>query len=289
MKTIPPSPAFLEAQPTVVAGAPCLLGVAYECTACFRKGTVEGPDAMRAVSDGLETYSPVLDRDLTDSSFCDLGNLDLTGITDPKGVASVVREATTELLTSGALPILLGGEHSFTPGAVSAAHEHHPNLCVLQLDAHADLREEWTSTSWSHACAMRRVLDIIPSDRLLQCGIRSGTREEFAELSESARLIAPEPQILRSALARFRDAPLYLTIDLDIFDPSLLPGTGTPEPGGIDWHTMASLLNVIPWQRVVACDIVELSPSLDPSGCSSIVAAKLVREIVLSLTASRAG
>jgi agmatinase len=134
---------------------------------------------------------------------------------------------------------------------------------------------------------MRRILDLLPSDRLLQCGIRSGTREEFAELRESNRLVAPDAIDLHDALKALGSAPLYLTLDLDIFDPALLPGTGTPEPGGIDWPIFESLLAVIPWSRVVACDIVELAPALDPSDCSAILAAKIVREIVLALAHSK--
>lgn len=286
MTITPPVVPFLESAPKAIAGAPALVGVPYEGTACFRKGTARGPDAMREISDGLESYSPDLDEDLADIEFADLGNLTLL-VDDAEGVTIHVRSACLGLIERKTIPVFLGGEHSFTPGAVAGALELCPNLAVLQLDAHADLRDEWTGTRWSHACAMRRVLDLIPSERLLQCGIRSGTREEFTELGESDRLVAPDAVDLSDALERCDLAPLYLTIDLDIFDPAFLPGTGTPEPGGIDWATFASLLKVIPWSRVVACDIVELSPAVDPSDCSAILAAKVVREVVLSLASSR--
>lgn len=282
MTITPPLVPFLKSTLTLIPGAPALLGVPYEGTACFRKGTVQGPHAIREMSDGIETYSPTLNRDLAETKFADLGNVGLN-VDDPEGVARLVHGACGELLKQQAIPVLLGGEHSFTPGAVAAIRNFHPELSVLQLDAHADLREEWTNTKWSHACAMRRVLDMIPSERVLQCGIRSGTKEEFAELRASNRLVEPDAVQLSAALSRLGNAPLYLTLDLDIFDPSQLPGTGTPEPGGIDWLTFASLLAVIPWQQVVGCDIVELSPALDPSGCSTVLAAKAVREIILSL------
>jgi agmatinase len=278
----PPLVPFLESAPTLIAGAPALLGVPYDGTACFRKGAVHGPHAIREISEGIESYSPFLNRDLAETSFADLGNVNLHA-DDPEGVARHVHEACGELLKQQAIPVLLGGEHSFTPGAVAAIRNFHPELAVLQLDAHADLRAEWSNTKWSHACAMRRVLDMIPSERVLQCGIRSGTREEFAELRAGNRLLAPHAPDLREALSRLGDAPLYLTLDLDIFDPSQLPGTGTPEPGGIDWAIFQSLFAVIPWQRVVGCDIVELAPALDASDCSTILAAKVVREIILAL------
>ncbi len=286
MSITSPAVPFLESSPTITPGAPALLGVPYEGTACFRKGTARGPDAIREISDGLESYSPFHNRDLRDTSFADLGNVTLL-VDDPEGVTKHLREVCRRLFQEQVTPVLLGGEHSFTPGAVAAALEVHPELAVLQLDAHADLREEWTATSWSHACAMRRILDLLPSDRLLQCGIRSGTREEFAELRESNRLVAADAIDLHDALKALGSAPLYLTLDLDIFDPALLPGTGTPEPGGIDWLIFESLLAVIPWSRVVACDIVELAPALDPSDCSAILAAKIVREIVLALAHSK--
>ena len=286
MSITSPAVPFLESSPTITPGAPALLGVPYEGTACFRKGTARGPDTIREISDGLESYSPFHDRDLRDTSFADLGNVILP-VDDPEGVTKHLREVCRGLFQEQVTPVLLGGEHSFTPGAVAAALEVHPELAVLQLDAHADLREEWNATRWSHACAMRRTLDLLPSDRLLQCGIRSGTREEFAELRESNRLVAADAIDLHDALKALGSAPLYLTLDLDIFDPALLPGTGTPEPGGIDWPIFESLLAVIPWSRVVACDIVELAPALDPSDCSAILAAKIVREIVLALAHSK--
>nr|NIP92954.1 agmatinase [Akkermansiaceae bacterium] len=271
MNITPPPVPFLESSPDLTAGALALLGIPYEGTACFRKGTARGPDAIREISDGLESYSPRLDRDLAALPFADLGNMTLPG-DDPEHVTLQAREACRELLVGNATPVLLGGEHSFTPGAVAAAHQLHPDLAVLQFDAHADLREEWTGTRWSHACSMRRILDFLPSERLLQCGIRSGTAAEFAELRDSGRLVAPDPIALTEALPRFDGAPLYVTLDLDLFDPSLCPGTGTPEPGGIDWLAFESLLAVIPWPRVVACDLVELAPGLDPTGCSTVLA-----------------
>jgi len=283
MTISPPATPFLESSPHPTAGAPALLGVPYEGTACFRKGAALGPEAIREVSDGLESYSPRLDRDLAEVPFADLGNFTLL-LDNPEGVAMHVRDTCRDLLAQNATPLFLGGEHSFTPGAIAAAHAIHPDLAVLQLDAHADLREEWTSTRWSHACAMRRVLDFLPADRLLQCGIRSGTAEEFAELRAFNRLIPPDAVDLSDALGRLGEAPFYVTLDLDLFDPSVLPGTGTPEPGGIDWITFESLLAAVPWPQVVACDIVELAPDLDPTGCSTILATKIVREFVLSLS-----
>ncbi|MGE9268005.1 MAG: agmatinase [Verrucomicrobiales bacterium] len=280
--TAPNAALFIGADSEIHPQAPAIFGVPYDGTTSFRPGTRNGPDALRQVSDGLETYSPELDRDLEDQPFADLGNLCVPhGAPEP--VAQLAAAATREILAKNAIPVMLGGEHSITPGPVHATLERHPELAVVQLDAHADLRADFNGSPWSHASAMRRCLDQLPAERLLQVGIRSGTRAEFQEMRAAGRLIAPEASQLASALAKLGSRPLYLTLDLDIFDPALLPGTGTPEAGGIDWPTFSALLATIPWSRVVACDIMELSPALDPSGCSSCLAAKAVREILLSL------
>lgn len=280
--TAPNASPFLASSPDTIPGAPALLGVPYDGTTSFRPGTRFGPDAIRRVSDGLETYSPTLDADLGDHPFTDYGNLVIPhGCPEP--VARLAGDAVKAVMETGAIPFILGGEHSVTPGAVRAVLDRHPDLLLIQLDAHADLREEFNGSKWSHASAMRRCLDRLAPDRLLQVGIRSGTREEFSEMKKENRHVSPSGWALAEALERIGEAPIYLTLDLDILDPSLLPGTGTPEPGGIDWPTLAGLLEVIPWKNVVACDVMELSPELDPSGCSSVLAAKAVREILLHL------
>lgn len=267
-------------------GCLALLGVGWDGTASFRDGAREAPDAIRAVSfEGMESYSPIQDRDLDAIRYADLGNLALES-SDPGTVVSKIREMTMELLDKGVIPLILGGDHSVSPGAIQAAYDMHPDLGVIQFDAHADLRETWDGTPHSHACTMRRVLDYLPGNQLLQVGIRSGSREEFAELRREDRLVPPDPDSLHQAiLARgFDQRPLYVTFDVDIFDPSLLPGTGTPEAGGIDWPTFESLRAAIPCDKVVAMDVVELSPSIDPSGNSAIVAAKLLREWILAIS-----
>lgn len=282
MTIFSPSVPYLEASAEPISGMPALLGVPFEGTACFRKGAARGPDSIREASDCLETYSPVLDRDLSLRPFSDLGNLNLAGA-DAEKVNILVKEACRHLLSMELTPLLLGGEHSFTPGAVAAVLENHPELAVIQLDAHADLRNEWTNTKWSHACCMRRIREMIPPSRVIQCGIRSGSSEEFDDLRESGCFVAPNAPSLEHALEKVKGLPLYITLDLDLLDPSDLPGTGTPEPGGISWKKLEELLAILPWHRVAACDVVELAPGLDLTGRSSILAAKIIREILLSL------
>jgi agmatinase len=257
-----------------------LFGVPYDGTTSFRPGTRFGPGAIREVSSGLETYCPQLDRDLADIPFADLGAV-VTPFGAPEPVVAAVGAATRRVLDLGLAPLMLGGEHSISSGAVAAVAERHPELVLLQLDAHADLRDDYLGSRHSHACAMRRCLEGLPSGQLLQVAIRSGTRAEFAEMGAQGRLVPNEG--LAAALQPLRGRPLYLTVDLDWFDPAVLPGTGTPEPGGFLWRDFAALVEELRHHQLVAADVVELAPQLDPSGVSSVLAAKVVRSLLLLL------
>ena len=261
-----------------------LFGVPYDGTTSFRPGTRFGPAAIREVSSGLETYCPQLDLDLEDLAFADLGAVAIP-FGAPEPVVEAVGQATGAVLALGLAPLMLGGEHSISSGAVAAVAERHPDLVLVQLDAHADLRDSWLGTRHSHACAMRRCLEVLPSRTLLQMAIRSGTRQEFSELHRSGRLVGRERMV--EALEPHRGRPLYLTVDLDWFDPAVLPGTGTPEPGGFLWDHFAALVEELRHHRLVAADVVELAPQLDPSGVSAVLAAKVVRSLLLLLDPDR--
>ena len=257
-----------------------LFGVPYDGTTSFRPGARFGPAAIREVSEGLETYDPQLDLDLEDLAFADLGALEIPfGAAEP--VVAAANGATAHLLGRGMRPLMLGGEHSITSGAVAAVVARHPDLVLVQLDAHADLRESWLGGHHSHACAMRRCLEVLPSGDLLQVAIRSGTREEFAELRTGGRWVSIER--MAESLLPFRGRPIYLTVDLDWFDPGVLPGTGTPEPGGFHWHDFAALVAELRHHHLVAADVVELAPQLDPNGVSAVFAAKVCRALLLVL------
>jgi agmatinase len=222
--------------------------------------------------------------DLDDYQFADLGNV-IVPYGAPEPAASALQAATAAILQRGGIPVTLGGEHSLTPGAIAAVYQKYPDLLVIQFDAHADLRDHWNGNRCSHANAMRRTLDFLPADRLLQVGIRSGTREEFDEMEAHQRWITPTAEALNAAIKarEAHDSPVYVTFDLDIFDPALLPGTGTPEPGGIFWHQFEPLSQACQQLNLVGLDIVELSPMLDTSEVSSVVAAKLLRVWLLAL------
>ena len=255
-----------------------LFGVPYDGTTSFRPGTRFGPAAVREVSTGLETYCPQLDLDLETMAYADLGAVEIP-FGSPEPVLEAVHQATIEVLGLQLKPLMLGGEHSISSGAVAAVAEQHPDLALVQLDAHADLRDEWLGSRYSHACAMRRCLEVLPSQELLQIAIRSGTKDEFSELHSSDRLVPFDQMVSR--LQRLRGQPLYLTVDLDWFDPAVMPGTGTPEPGGFLWQHFAELVSELRHHQLVGADVVELAPQLDPSGISSVLAAKVTRSLLL--------
>lgn len=278
---------FMGAKRNPVGCKVGLYGVPYDGTTSFRPGTRFGPAAIREVSNAIETYCPQLNKDLDEFNFSDFGGLEIP-YGAPEPVIAKVKKATKKLFSLGLKPLMLGGEHSISSGAVSATAQIHSDLILLQLDAHADLREEWEGSRNSHACAMRRCLEELPSNNLLQLGIRSGTKQEFEELIKYNRLIKYTPggntKLIKEAINKHLGKPIYLTVDLDWFDPSVLPGTGTPEPGGFLWQDFASIIEILKGHNLVAADIVELAPHLDTSGISSILAAKVTRSLLMLLS-----
>jgi len=241
---------------------------------------------MRAESYGLETYSPYQDLDLEDAAVFDGGDLELSFGNTEKALADIEARAR-DILAAGRLPFLIGGEHLVTLPALRAAHEKYPDLAVVHFDAHTDLREEYLDARLSHATVLRRIWDVVGDGRIHQFGIRSGERAEWRWAAEGhTDLHRFGFQGLDEVLSGLRAAgrPVYLTIDLDVLDPSCFPGTGTPEAGGVTFAALLSAaLRVIARTHVVACDLVELSPPLDPSGISTATALKLLREMLLAL------
>ena len=280
---------FMGAQRDIDQCRVSLLGVPYDGTCCFRPGARFGPSAVREDSYGIETYCPQLDLDLEDINFTDIGSLDVP-LGDAELTLDYISDATNILLNNNLKPLIIGGEHSITSGVIKSIITNYPDLIMLQLDAHADLRDEWLGSKFSHACTMKRCLEILPSKKIFQIGIRSGTKSEFLEMNNSKRLIqhtlGENAKSLEEALKSFKGRPIYLTFDLDWFDPSVMPGTGTPEPGGYFWGDFAAIINVIKSHNLIGADVVELSPKLDNTGISSILAAKVIRSLIMLLDKS---
>lgn len=260
-----------------------LLGVPYDATATFRRGSALAPAAIRWASESIETYSRVLRRDLEELRFADQGDLDVAGMT-PEAMVETVRAAVGRL-PAGALPVLVGGEHTLTVGAVSALAERHPNMAVLQIDAHTDLRDEYEGRPLSHATVMRRIMDVVPAERIVALGLRAGTRAEFEQIRQY-RAAAPRLGISSEVWTYLADRPAYVTIDIDAVDPADAPGTGNPEPEGLPAGDLLRFVRRLGDLRVVGMDLVEVSPPYDPSGRTAVLAAVILREALL-VTAPR--
>ena len=277
---------FLGAQRSVDQCKVSLLGVPYDGTCCYRPGARFGPAAVREDSYGIETYCPQLNLDLENIKFADVGSLDVP-FGNAKLTIDYVEDATAVLLNNNLKPLIIGGEHSITSGIIKSVIKNYPELLIIQLDAHADLRDEWLGSKFSHACTMKRCLEVLPSKKIFQVGIRSGTKSEFLEMNKTKRLIqhtlGENAKYLEEALKSFKGAPIYLTFDLDWFDPSIMPGTGTPEPGGYFWGDFAAVVDVIKSHNLIGADVVELSPKFDNSGISSVLAAKVIRSLIMLL------
>ena len=279
---------FIGTRPDARGASVALMGLPMDWTASFRPGSRFGPIRIREASYGLETYSPMLDRDLEDYAVGDWGDLEL-----PMGnvLASLdkIRAAARDLLARGQRVVGLGGEHLVALPLIEAALDRWPNLAVVHLDAHADLRDQYLGQSLSHATVLRRVAERCPPGSVHQFGIRSGTREEFqwarAHTALHARHVL-EP--LEQALPALRGRPVYLTLDVDVIDPAYLPGTGTPEPGGITPDEAFQALYLLGGVRLVGADVVETMPAEDVSQRTALLAAKLVRELLLVMAAQGA-
>lgn len=262
-----------------------LFGAPFDSTTSFRPGARFGSSAIRHESFGLETYSPYLNRDLIERTIFDGGDLELPFGSTEKALA-MIENTTERILSDGKLPFLLGGEHLVTLGAVRAAARHYPELCLIHFDAHTDLRDEYLGVKLSHASVIRRCHDILGDGRIFQFGIRSGEKDEFQWAKEHTELhpfgfdgLSETAEALSE-----KKLPVYFTIDLDVLDVSVFPGTGTPEAGGVTFMELHRAMKTVTEKcRVIGCDMVELSPGIDPTGASTATACKAVREMLLML------
>ncbi|MCT4620184.1 MAG: agmatinase [Marinisporobacter sp.] len=259
-----------------------VFGSPFDGTTSFRPGTRFAPGIMRNDSYGLETYSPYLDKDLEDITVFDAGDLDFP-FGNTQKVLDMIRSFTVDIVEDGKVPVMIGGEHLITLPAVEAVYKKHEDLCILHFDAHTDLREDYMGEKMSHATVIRRIWDFLGDDRIYQFGIRSGEKYEFEWAKKHTKLTKFNCKGLKEAVKEIGDRPVYVTIDLDILDPSIFPGTGTIEPGGISFSDMMEVIDAIKDLNIVGADVVELSPHYDTSGVSTAVACKIIRELVLAI------
>lgn len=261
-----------------------LYGAPFDSTTSFRPGARFGPSAMRHESFGLETYSPYQDADLTDCAIFDSGDLELC-FGSPEAALRDIENRAARILADGKFPLLLGGEHLVTLGAVRAIAKKYPQLHIIHFDAHADLRADYLGCKLSHACVLRRCHDLLGDGRIHQFCIRSGDREEFRFAENHTNLHPFDFEGLEQTAAELREkgVPVYFTIDLDCLDPSAFPGTGTPEAGGVGFVQLLKAIRTVCTANVVGADVNELAPMLDASGVSTATACKVLRELLLAL------
>lgn len=261
-----------------------LYGAPFDSTTSFRPGARFGSAAMRHESFGLETWSPYQQKDLTDTAVFDSGDIELCFGSAEKALEDIEARAQ-RIFTDGKLPVLLGGEHLVTLGAVRAAVKKYPDLHIVHFDAHADLRDDYLGAKLSHACVIRRCHELVGDGRIHQFCIRSGEREEFRFAEAHTEMHPFGFNGLEACAAKLKEsgAPVYFTIDLDCLDPAVFPGTGTPEAGGVTFPQLLQAILTVSELNVIGADVNELAPMLDPGGASTAAACKVLRELLLAI------
>jgi agmatinase len=257
-----------------------IIGAPMDYTSSFRPGSRSGPTAIRLASPGLEEYSLICGKDLRDVAFHDAGDLVLP-LGNARGSLEKIKKALEIIFRDNKFPLLLGGEHLVSLGALRAAAEKYPGLAVIHLDAHADLREEYLGESLSHASVMRHAYEELGVE-IYQFGIRSATAEEALFANQHTHFYpfhVLDP--LQKVMDKLSGRPVYISLDIDVVDPAYAPGTGTPEPGGICSRELLAALPLLTRLDIVGFDLVEVSPVYDFAGITAMLAAKIVREAVL--------
>ncbi len=260
-----------------------IYGMPMDWTVSFRPGSRFGPARIREVSIGLEEYSPYLDRLLEEIKYFDAGDIPLP-FGNVEGSLEAIRSFVRTVLADGKIPVGLGGEHLVTWPVIQAMYEKYKDLVIFHFDAHTDLRDSYEGYEYSHSTPIKKACNLIGGKNVYSFGIRSGMKEEFEWAKENMHLYKYDVlEPVKQVLPTIGNRPVYLTIDIDVLDPSAAPGTGTTEAGGI---TSRELLDTIHFMaqngaNVVGCDLVEVAPVYDHSEMTQIVAAKIVRELLL--------
>ena len=261
-----------------------IYGIPFEGQVNLRKGADGGPRDLRIASDSIETYSPMLQRDLEDLGLVDIGDCVLPDGAPPRKQLDAAREQISQWWRPGLLPFMLGGDHTATVPVIEVLAPHFPDLVVLQLDAHPDLREEFLGERYNYASAMARVMDTVPPERVYQVGIRTGAREEYQRRRPHffPGFESPPLDAVRRILPELTGRPVYVTIDVDVLDPSEAPGTGSPEPCGIRAAELVAIVHLLGQASVVGGDLVEVAHAWDASARTGITASWVIREALLA-------
>ena len=253
-----------------------MLGLPFDSTCSYRPGSRFAPEKLRLASWGLEEYSPEFNKDLNDVRFYDAGELEFP-FGNTEKVLNIIEKNVKKIFNDGKKYVGIGGEHLVTyPALKACAQKYGSDLAVIHFDAHTDLRKEYLGEKYSHACVMKLIGDIVGFSNIKQIGIRSGTKEEF-ELTEKNSTIASKYEDLNI----LKNKKIFLTIDVDVLDPSIIRGTGTPEAGGLTYNELLGWLKYIGQFDIVGADVVELAPDYDNSGVSTAIVAKIIRDVLM--------
>ena len=255
-----------------------MLGLPFDGTVSYRPGSRFAPEQIRLASWGLEEYSPYFDKHLEDCNFHDAGDLEFP-LGNTKKSLGVIRQNVEEIYKDGKRVFGIGGEHLVTLPEIQAISKYVDNLAIVHFDAHTDLREEYLGEPLSHSAVIRHSAEIIGFENLKQIGIRSGMKEEFELMKKYNTLIHEHKE-----LDVFKDKNIFITVDLDVLDTSIMPGTGTPEVGGLDFNQLVGWFKYLSQFNIIGADVVELAPDYDASGASTAVATKVIRELLMAVS-----
>ena len=278
------SPTFIGCHLPLADARIVIYGIPFEGRVNLRKGADAGTLDVRLGSESIETYSPALQRDLEDLAIADIGDCELPDGASPREQLDAARDEIAAWWRPGLIPYMLGGDHTATVPVMEVLAPHFPDLRILQLDAHPDVREEFLGERYNYASAMARVMDVVDPRRVFQVGMRTGAKEEYVNRRPNFYpVLAGHPMdVVRRLLPELRGHPLYVTIDVDVLDPSEAPGTGSPEPGGLRVFELLDIVRLLAGCRVIGGDLVEVAHAWDPSGRTGIAAAWVIREAMLS-------
>ncbi len=275
---------FIKSHASFEESQAVLYGMPMDWTVSYRPGSRFGPTRIREVSPGLEEYSPYLDRELEDVKYYDAGDIPLP-FGNPQKSIDVIEEYVDKILAADKFPLGIGGEHLVSWPVFKAMYRKYPDLAIIHMDAHTDLRESYEGEPLSHSTPIRKGAELIGPENVFSFGIRSGMKEEFEWAKKVGmhiskfEVLEPLKEILPSLAGR----PVYVTIDIDVLDPAHAPGTGTVDCGGITTKELLASIHAIAGSEVnvVGCDLVEVAPIYDPSEQTANTAAKLIREMIL--------
>ncbi|MBQ4647384.1 MAG: agmatinase [Candidatus Gastranaerophilales bacterium] len=265
---------FIGANPSYEESKIVMLGMPYDCTCSNRAGTRFGPQAARLESIGIETYSVYFDSEMDDLNFYDAGDLEYP-FGNAKRALDITEENVDCIYNDNKKLLGVGGEHLITLASVKSVLKKYDNVAVVQFDAHTDLRKQYLGEELTHSGVMYQIAQLIGFENIAQIGLRSGEKEEFDLVKKYDTLKTKKEQ-----LDKFKDKNIFLTIDLDVLDPSLMSGVGTPEAGGLTYLELMEWIMYLKNFNIVGADIMELAPDVDITKTSSATCCKLIREVL---------